>query len=66
MTMAAPAAMKRFEVKPSGKDFVMHIVNDQDEMLEMTCSRDQLDVLADALDDILLIDDSGDEVQDKA
>ena len=63
--MAAPARMTRFEIKPDGTDFVMHIVNESNETLEMTCSREQLDVLADALDDLLLADDSGDEVEAK-
>lgn len=63
--MADPAKMKRFEVKPAGADFTIHITNESDETLDMLCTRDQLDVLADALDDILLADDSGDEVDTK-
>jgi hypothetical protein len=61
--MATPAKLKRFEVSGSGMEFTLHIEDDSGHSLELSASRDQLDVIADALDDVLLLDDSGDEVE---
>jgi hypothetical protein len=52
----------RFEVDPAGKDFTLHVEDESGNKLVLLASRDQLDVIADSLDDILLSDDSGDEV----
>ena len=62
--MSTPANLKRFEVDGSGKAFTLRIEDDRGNTLELVASRDQLDVLADALDDVLLQDDSADEVQE--
>ena len=64
--MAAVKKLSRFEVHGSGKEFPLHIEADGGNTLELSASRDQLDVIADSLDDILLQDDSADEVDDKA
>lgn len=64
--MAAVKKLSRFEVHGSGKEFTLHIEDDGGNTLELSASRDQLDVIADSLDDILLQDDSADEVDDKA
>ena len=63
--MAATKTLTRFEVHGSGKDFTLHIEDDGGQTMELNASRDQLDVIADSLDDILLQDDSADEVDDK-
>ena len=63
--MASVKKLKRFEVQGSGKEFTLHIEDDGGNQLELAASRDQLDVLADRLDDILLEDDSADEFQGK-
>ena len=56
------AKLKRFEVRGEEQEFTIHIEDDAGQTIEMSASRDQLDVIADGLDDILLNDDSGDEV----
>ena len=61
----AAKILARFEVHGSGKEFTLHIEDDGGNKLELVASRDQLDVIADHLDDILLQDDSADEVDDK-
>ncbi len=63
--MASVKKLNRFEVKGSGEAFTLHIEDDGGNMLELSASRDQLDVLADRLDDILLEDDSADEFHGK-
>ena len=63
--MAASKTLARFEVRGSGKDFTLHIEDDGGNKLELSASRDQLDVIADSLDDILLQDDSADEIDAK-
>ena len=60
--MAERRKLVRFEVDGAGGAFTLHIEDDAGNKLDLTASRDQLDVLADALDDILLTDDSADEV----
>ncbi|UDL94444.1 MULTISPECIES: hypothetical protein [Lichenihabitans] len=62
--MAAQKKLARFEVDSAGKEFVLHVEDESGNKLEMLASRDQLDVIADSLDDILLQDDSADEVTD--
>ena len=64
--MADLKKLARFEVEGSGTDFKLHVEDQDGNKLELMASRDQLDVLADSLDDILLQDDSADEVQEKA
>ncbi len=64
--MAATNNLARFEVGGSGKVFTLHVEDENGNKLELVASRDQLDVIADSLDDILLQDDSADEVQDKS
>lgn len=61
----AAKKLSRFEVNGSGKEFTLHIEDDGGNTLELSASRDQLDVIADSLDDILLQDDSADEIVDK-
>ena len=63
--MAATKTLRRFEVEGSGREFTLRIEDDAGNTLELLASRDQLDVIADSLDDILLLDDSADEVEDK-
>ena len=63
--MAPVKKLNRLEVKGSGQEFTVHIEADGGNTLELAASRDQLDVLADRLDDILLEDDSADEFHGK-
>ena len=59
----AAAKLVRFEVRPAGQDFTLHIENETGEIFELVATHDQLDVLADALDDVLMSDEAGDEVK---
>lgn len=64
--MAALTKLKRFEINADGPDFTLHIEDERGQMLEVSATRDQIDVIADSLDDILLEDESGDEVDPKS
>lgn len=59
----AASKLVRFEVRSAGQDFTLHIENEKGESFELLATHDQLDVLADALDDVLMSDEAGDEVQ---
>ncbi|MDQ4059756.1 MAG: hypothetical protein M3145_01425 [Pseudomonadota bacterium] len=56
--MADERKLARFILSPAGEGFRLHIEDDGGHVLEITATRDQLDVLADALDDLLLTADS--------
>lgn len=59
----AATKLARFEIRPAGADFTLHIENESGDTMEFLATHDQLDVLADALDDVLMSDDAGDEVK---
>lgn len=59
----AAARLARFEIRPAGQDFTLHIENESGATFELLATHDQLDVLADALDDVLMSDEAGDEVK---
>ena len=46
-------ALARFTAKQARDGFTLHIEDGSGEMLKLTATRDQLDVIADALDDLL-------------
>jgi len=55
-------SLEKFTVVPQdGGTFRLHIETDDGETLEVAATRDQLDVMADALDDILADSEEGDE-----
>ena len=62
--MAAPAKLARFEITKTGQDYSLHIASDAGEAIDLVMTHDELDVLADKLDDILLTDEAADEVTD--
>ena len=54
--------LARFEVTKTGEDaFTLHIEDEAGELLELSATADQLDVVADALDDILEASEEEDE-----
>lgn len=64
--------LAKFTIVPSedAKGFVFHVEDDTGEILEVEASRDQIEVIADALDDVLSQDDAsglgdGDDDEDK-
>ncbi len=56
--MAHERKLARLTLSPAGEGFRVHIEDDGGHVLEITATRDQLDVLADALDDLLLTADA--------
>ena len=62
--MAAIKKLAKFTVTDAGEDFNLHIEDEAGHVLELSATRDQVDVIADKLDELLSQDDSADEVED--
>lgn len=62
--MAAIKKLAKFTVIEAGEDFNLHIEDEAGHVLELSATRDQVDVIADTLDELLSQDDSADEVED--
>ncbi|NDV86815.1 hypothetical protein GTW51_08875 [Aurantimonas aggregata] len=64
MAKATTKKLAQFRIEPDseGRTAQLHIEDDSGATLELTASRDQLDVLADTLDDILAKTEEADEV----
>lgn len=60
--MAATKKLAKFTVTEAGEDFNLHIEDEAGHVLELSATRDQVDVIADKLDELLSEDDSADEV----
>jgi hypothetical protein len=60
--MADPKKLARFTVDEVDGDYRMHVADDGGGTLELSVTREQLDVIVDTLDDLLALDDSADEV----
>jgi hypothetical protein len=58
--MPATKTLARFTVNPGKGGYQMHIEDDDGETIEFTATRDKLDVIADALDDLLAEDEDDD------
>lgn len=54
--------LSRFDVESQRDGFVMTIEDDRGETLEIVADRDQLELIADTLDDLLSEDDDADTV----
>ena len=61
--MAAIKKLAKFTVTEAGQDFNLHIEDEAGHVLELAATRDQVDVIADKLDELLSQDDSADEVE---
>ena len=61
--MAAMKKLAKFTVVEAGEEFNLHIEDEAGHVLELSSTRDQLDVIADKLDELLSQDDSADEVE---
>ena len=59
--MADPAenALAKFTIVKDGDEYRVHIENDAGDAMELSATQDQLELLADTLDDILDADDAG-------
>ena len=62
--MAATKKLAKFTVTEAGEDFNLHIEDEAGHVLELSATRDQVDVIADKLDELLSQDDSADEIED--
>ncbi len=62
--MADANKLARFSVAGARDTFNMHIEDEAGNRLELIATREQLDLIADELDDVLLADDSADEVDE--
>ena len=62
--MAATKKLAKFTITEAGEGFNLHIEDEAGHVLELSSTRDQLDVIADTLEEILSQDDSADEVED--
>lgn len=61
--MAATKKLAKFTVTEAGDAFNLHIEDEAGHVLELTATRDQIDLIDDALDELLSRDDSADEVK---
>ena len=62
--MAAIKKLSKFTVTEAGEDFNLHIEDEAGHVLELSATRDQVDIIADTLDELLSEDDSADEIED--
>ena len=62
-TMAEAKKLSKFTISQAGQDFRLHIEDESGEVLELTATRDQLDVLDDALEELLDQGEGEDEVK---
>ena len=61
--MADTKTLAKFSIAEAGQDFSLHIEDEAGQVLELSATRDQIDLIADRLDEILSQGDSADEVQ---
>lgn len=61
--MAATKKLAKFTITEAGEDFKLHIEDEAGHVLELTATREQLDVIDDALEDLLEEGDDADEVK---
>ena len=64
--MAATKKLAKFTVTEAGEDFGLYIEDEAGRVLELVATRDQVDLIADSLDDFLSRDDSADEIDNDA
>ena len=61
--MAAMKKLAKFTATEAGEDFNLHIEDEAGHILELSATRDQVDLIADKLDEMLSQDDSADEIE---
>ena len=60
--MADVKKLAKFTILEADKAFSLHIEDEAGHVLELSATRDQIDVIVDKLDEILSQDDSADEI----
>ena len=63
--MAEAKKLAKFTAIPQGDEFQLHIEDDGGDTLELTATREQIDVIVENLDELLSEDDSLDEIEDE-
>ncbi len=61
--VAATKKLAKFTVTEAGESFNLHIEDEAGDVLELSATREQIDVVADALADLLEAGDDADEVK---
>ncbi len=61
--MADTKTLAKFTIAEAGEEFSLHIEDEAGHVLEFSATRDQIDLIADRLDEILSQGDSADEVE---
>ena len=60
--MAETKKLAKFTITEAGESFNLHIEDDAGHVLELSATRDQIDVIDDALEELLEKGDDADEV----
>jgi hypothetical protein len=61
--MAAAKKLAKFTITEAGEGFSLHIEDDAGHVLELTATREQVDLIDDTLEEILEDGDDADEVK---
>lgn len=61
--MAAMKKLAKFTISEAGEDFNLHIEDEAGDVLELSATRDQVDIIVDILDELLEQGDDADEVK---
>lgn len=62
--MAATKKLAKFTITEAGEGFNLHIEDEAGDVLELTATRDQIEIIDDALEELLEQGDDVDEVKD--
>ena len=62
--MAAAKKLAKFTITEAGEGFNLHIEDEAGHVLELTATREQVDLIDDTLEEILEDGDDADEVKD--
>lgn len=61
--MADAKKLTKFHVEPNGEGFSLHIEDESGGALELAATREQVDLIADSLDEMLGDSDEADEIE---
>ena len=62
--MATAKKLAKLTITEAGEGFSLHIEDEAGHVLELTATREQVDLIVDTLDDLLEEGDDADEVKD--
>ena len=62
--MAETKKLSKFTITEAGVSFSLHIEDEAGQVLELSATREQIDLIVDTLDDLLEEGDDADEVKD--